>query len=128
MTNNYIYIENYGGIYAPDIKNLMYNITSNNFLEIYFIHGMNIINERYIYYIFPKVDKNNFEKYVNNFEILVDSINITAVKNKLNNIKEYVFLEQGSFDGIKVDNPCIIILYENKNEIYIYCRPFSKYR
>ena len=117
VNDNYIYIENYGGIYIPDYSNVKYEITDNRFLEIYFAHGQNIKNANYKYYIFPNVDKNNFQNLVNNIEILSDTQNVTAVKNKLNNVKEYVFWEKGKFDNIEVDNPCTIILYEN--EFYI---------
>ena len=46
-------------------------------------------------------------------------MNITAVKNKLNNILETVFWEKGQYDKFRVDNPCTIIFYENKNEFYV---------
>ena len=117
VTDNYIYIENYGGIYIPDYSNVKYDITDNRFLEIYFRHGKKIKNEKYIYYIFPNIDKNKFKNLVNNIEILSDTKEITAVKNKENNIIEYVFWEKGKFGNIEVDNPCTIILYEN--EFYI---------
>ena len=119
VTNNYIYIENYGGIYIPDFKNVKYNITSNNFLEIYFAHGKNIINGAYKYFIFPNANKNDLETCANNIKILSDNSKITAVKNKLKNIIELVFWEEGSFDKIKVDKPCTMLLYENENEFYI---------
>ena len=35
----------------------------------------------------------------------------------MNNVKEYVFWEKGSFENIKVDNPCTLILYDK--EFYI---------
>ena len=117
VSNNYVYIENYGGIYIPDIKNVKYNITNKNFLEIYFEHGYNIINETYKYYIFPKVNKSDLKSYVDNIQILSDNSKITAVKNKLNNITEIVFWEEGMFDKIKVDKPCTMILYENEFHI-----------
>ena len=117
VDNNYIYIENYGGIYLPDYTNVKYNITNNEFLEIYITHGENIINEKYKYFILPNVNKTDLKKYVNNIQILSDNSKITAVKNKLNNVKEYVFWEKGSFENIKVDNPCTLILYDK--EFYI---------
>ena len=119
VTNNYIYIENYGGIYNPDYKNIKYNITYNNFLEIYFAHGKNISNEAYKYFKFPNVNESDLETYVNNIQVLSDNSKITVVKNKLKNIIEIVFWEEGSFDKIKVDKPCTMILCENENEFYI---------
>lgn len=117
VTDKYIYIENYGVIYIPDYKNVKYHVTNNKYIEIYFEHGKKIINENYKYYIFPNISKNDVNKYVNNIQILSDTENITVVKNKLNNVIEYVFWEKGSFDKVIVDNPCTIIIYEN--EFYI---------
>ena len=117
VNNNYIYIDNYGGIYIPDYSNVKYEITNEMFLEIYFSHGKNIENAKYQYYIFPNMDKNNFKNLVNNIEILSDTEKITAVKNKAYNIIEYVFWEKGRMDNVEVDNPCTIILYET--EFYI---------
>ena len=57
VTSNYIYIENYGGIYIPDYSNVKYNITDNEFLEIYFEHGKKIKNNSYKYFILPKFEK-----------------------------------------------------------------------
>ena len=37
VTDNYIYIENYGGIYLPDYSNVKYNVTDNEFRK--FIQG-----------------------------------------------------------------------------------------
>ena len=82
MTTNYIYIEDYGGIYIPDYKKAFYNVTNNNFLEIYIEHGIKIKNELYKYFIVPKVDKNNFEKIINNFEIISDNNQVIAIMNK----------------------------------------------
>ena len=119
VNDNFIYIENYGSIYIPDYTKVKYNITNNDFLEIYFDHGKNIQKEKYTYFILPNIDKNNSEKYINNIQTLVDNMNITAVKNKLNNILEIVFWEKGQYDKFRVDNPCTIIFYENKNEFYV---------
>ena len=117
VTSNYIYIEDYGGIYIPDYKNVLFNITNNNFLELYIEHGIKIKNELYKYFILPKIDKNNFEKIINNFHIISDNNIVTAILNKNNNIIEYVFWEKGKLGELVVDNPCTIIL--NNNEIYI---------
>jgi hypothetical protein len=40
-----------------------------------------------------------------------------AVKNKENNIIEYVFWEKGKIEDIEVDNPCTLIL--DGSELYI---------
>jgi hyaluronate lyase len=59
VTDNYIYIENYGGIYVPDYSNVKYKVTDNGFLEIYFEHGKKITNSSYKYFILPKITRIN---------------------------------------------------------------------
>ena len=117
ITDYFIYMENYGGIYIPDYTNTKYNLTDNGFLEIYIEHGKKIKNSSYKYYLLPKIDKNDLENYVNNIQIIKDNNKLTAVKNKSNNIIEYIFWEKGKLDNIEVDNPCTLIL--NKNELYV---------
>ena len=119
VTSNYIYIENYGGIYIPDYSNVKYEVTSNEFLEIYFAHGKKVNDGSYIYYLLPKIDKNDLEKYVKNIEIISKTKQITIVKNKTNNILEYIFWEKGSFNNIQVDNPCTLLINQNKKELYV---------
>ncbi len=55
ITSNYIYIENYGGLYIPDYKDARFNLTDKGFLEIYLEHGKKIKNHSYKYYILPKI-------------------------------------------------------------------------
>ena len=81
VTDNFIYIEKYGGIYLPDYNDVKFNITPNKFLEIYFDHGKKINNISYKYLIIPNVDCENFKKIVKNFKILINNQKITAVKD-----------------------------------------------
>ena len=117
VTNNYIYIENYGGIFLPDINNVKYNITKNNFLEIYFDHGKKTNNISYKYYIVPNVNYNNFKKLIKNIDIICNNKYVSVVNNKSSNIFQYIFWEKGKFNEIEVDNPCTLII--NKNNLYI---------
>ena len=117
VTDNYIYIEDYGGIYIPEYLNVKYNITDNEFLEIYFEHGKKIKNSSYKYFILPKIEKNDLKKNVDKIQILSETNEIMAIKDKESNIIEYVFWEKGKIDNIEVDNPCTMIL--NGNELYI---------
>lgn len=110
VNDNKIYIENYGGIYIPDYEKVKYNITSNNFLEIYFAHGKKIKNEKYAYMIFPKIDKNKFKEAIDNIQILLNDETVTAVENKNLNIIGYVFWKSGKLDNISVDNACTLII------------------
>ena len=112
VDSNYIYIENYGGIFLPEYENVKYNLTSNNFLEIYFEHGKKIENAKYAYMIFPKMNRDDFYEKIKNIEILSNNGIVTAVKNKKSNVIEYVFWQSGSLNNVTVNNPCIL-LFEN---------------
>ena len=115
--SNYIFIENYGGIYLPKYEKVQYNLTTNNFLEIYFAHGRKIKNEEYAYMIFPNINISDFNKNINDIEIISNNNIVSAVKNKKLNIIGYVFWQSGKFDNIVVDNPCILI--KEKDYIYV---------
>lgn len=67
--------------------------------------------------IFPKIKKEDIETYKNYFEILNNDDNVIAIKDKRNNLIEYVFLKKGKCKDLSVDNPCTIIR-DGKN-IYI---------
>ena len=95
---------------------MKYDVTNNNFLEIYFAHGKKIENENYSYMIFPKIEKSNFKENINNIEILSNDNIVSAVKNKKLNAIEYIFWKKGKLGNINVDNPCTLIV-END---YIY--------
>ena len=116
VNSNYIYIENYGGIYVPEYKKLKFNITNNNFLEIYFEHGIKIKDEKYIYMIFPTFNKNNLKENIDNIEILSNNNIVSAVKDKKLNVIEYVFWQSGKLNDISVDSPCILLIEDG----YIY--------
>ena len=110
LDNNYIYIENYGGIYLPEYEKVKFSKTKNNFLEIYFDHGKKFINEDYSYMLFPNLNKSDLKEKIKDFEIISNTEIVSAVKNKKLNVAEYVFWKSGKTDNIIVDNPCILII------------------
>ena len=112
-----VYIENYGGIYIPENEKVKYNITNNNFLEIYFNHGKKIENEKYLYMIFPNIEKDDLKEKIENIEILSNDEVVTAVKNKKLDVVEYVFWKNGELNNISVDKPCTLII--EKDYIYV---------
>ena len=114
VNSKYIFIENYGGIYLPDYEKVKYNLTINNFLEIYFQHGKKIKNEVYEYMIFPNLNKDDFSQKIKEIEIISNDGVVSAVKDKKLDVIEYVFWKSGKLGNIQVDNPCIIII-ENNN-------------
>ena len=117
VNSKYIYIENYGAIYLLENEKVKFNKASSNFLEIYFNHGKKFKNEKYAYMIFPNLNKNNLKEKNKDFEIISNTDVVSAVKNKKQNIVEYVFWKSGQLDNIIVDNPCILII--NNDYLYV---------
>ena len=117
VNGKYLYIENYGGIYIPEYNNVKYNITDNNFIEIYFSYGKLIENMNYKYILLPGITKNEFEELVNNFIILSNNEIASVVQNTKTNETQYIFWQKGSFNNVNVEEPCVII--ETQSKLYI---------
>ena len=119
---NYMYIQGYGGIYMPTKRDVILNRPSNgvSFIELSINHGNNFTNETYEYVILPLKTSSETEAYSKNpnVQILVNDTNVSAVKDKKNNVTEYIFWKKGTYtiDGnsITVDNPCTVIITNNK--------------
>ena len=119
VNSNYIYIENFGGIYIRDFfgsKN-HFNITDKNFLEIYTSHGKNVVNDFYSYMIFPNIKKEEMTNNILNYRLLENNSTVSAVINRKTNVTQYVFWKSGQLNDIKVDNPCIFII--DNDYIYV---------
>ena len=117
INNKIIYIENYGGVYIPDYSKVKYQISDNKFLELYFNHGQKISNDVYSYMIFPKCEKNNIEALSKQFTILENSETVSAVKNNISGVTEYVFWNKGKLGEVEVEQACTLII--NNIEIYV---------
>ena len=117
VNGKYLYIENYGGIYIPEYNNVKYNITDNNFIEIYFSYGKLIENMNYKYILLPGITKNEFEELVNNFIILSNNEIASVVQNTKTNETQYIFWQKGSYNNVNVEEPCVII--ETQSKLYI---------
>ena len=117
VNDNIIYVENYGGIYIPDYKKVKYNVTNSNFLELYFSHGKKINNATYAYMIFPKCEKKDIETLSKQFTIMANNKIVSAVKNNINGIMEYVFWTKGKFGKVEVEQACTLIIDHSK--IYV---------
>lgn len=87
----------------------------NPYFELWFSHGINPESGSYSYILLPNKTAEETRKYAENssIKVLANNKNIQAVENTKNGIKSIVFWRSGSFEGISVSAPCIVMCREN---------------
>lgn len=99
------------------------------FVEIMINHGKNPTNASYAYAVLPYASEEKTKAYAENpdFEIISNTNEIQAVKEKTLGITGIVFYEAGECSGIKVNSPCIVTFKETDSEFKIkICEPTNK--
>ncbi len=99
------------------------------FLEIFIDHGKNPVDASYVYAILPYASEEKTAKYAENpdFEVISNTKDCQAVREKTLGVTGIVFYEAGECAGIKVDKACIVTFSENNNELKIkVCEPTNK--
>ena len=99
------------------------------FVEITINHGKNPKNSTYAYAVLPYADDKKLAKYAENpdFEIISNTVECQAVREKNLGITGIVFYEAGECAGIKVDTACIITFEESDGLFKIkVCEPTNK--
>ena len=108
-----VFVTGLGGIYLPDNTTVQYRRVTNNseFLELWFDHGKDFSGAEYAYTILPGISAVQTTAYAGNpdVEILANTARVQAVREKNLGISGYVFHQKGSFDGITVNKPCIVM-------------------
>lgn len=108
-----VFVTGLGGIYLPDDTTVQYRRVTNNseFLELWFDHGKDFSGAEYAYTILPGISAVQTTAYAGNpdVEILANTARVQAVREKNLGISGYVFHQKGSFDGITVNKPCIVM-------------------
>lgn len=86
----------------------------NPYFELWFSHGTNPQSGSYSYILLPGKTAEETRKYAenSNIKILVNNENIQAVENTKTGIRSMVFWRSGSFDGVSVSAPCIVMYRE----------------
>lgn len=99
------------------------------FIEMIINHGKNPQNKSYAYAVLPYADEEKLAKYAENpdFEILSNTTECQAVKEKTLGITGIIFYEAGECAGIKVDTACIVTFSEVNGKFKIkVCEPTNK--
>lgn len=125
-------------MYAIDPKEIKDNYYSSipefaqkerPFVEMVINHGKNPKNKAYAYAVLPYADEEKLAKYAENpdFEVISNTKDCQAVREKTLGVTGIVFYEAGECAGIKVDKACIVTFSENNDKLKIkVCEPTNK--
>ncbi|MBP3361275.1 MAG: S-layer homology domain-containing protein [Clostridia bacterium] len=93
----------------------------NPYFELWFSHGVNPESGSYAYILLPGKTAEETQRYAenSNIRILANNKNIQAVENTKTGIKSIVFWRSGSFDGITVSAPCMVMYREAGDNITV---------
>ena len=112
----WLHIENGCGYYFPNGGKLMANRTAKatSFFELWFDHGVSPENATYEYVLLPGMDAAETQSYASSpdIEILSNTPEVQAVREKNTGVSAYVFWQAGSFDGITVTQPMMVMTRE----------------
>lgn len=112
----WIALENSGGYYFPSGGNIFARRTSGaeSFFELWLDHGVNPDNADYEYVTLPGKNESETQLYSQNpdIEILANTPQLQAVYEKTLGITGIIFWEAGSFNGITVSHPMLLMLKE----------------
>ncbi|MBQ8689317.1 MAG: hypothetical protein IJ515_03025 [Clostridia bacterium] len=91
---------------------------NQSFFEVRILHGTNPTDAGYAYVVVPYATEEKLEACLNSpdFEIISNTKSLQAVRSRSLDIASYIFHEAGECDGIKVDNPCIVMLGKRGDE------------
>ncbi|MBQ6809448.1 MAG: hypothetical protein IJP09_01920 [Clostridia bacterium] len=99
------------------------------FIEIMINHGENPQNATYAYAVLPYATDEKLAKYSANpdFEIISNTSECQAVREKTLGVTGIIFYEAGECSGIKVDRACLVTFSEKGREFKIkICEPTNK--
>lgn len=93
----------------------------NSLFQLWFSHGINPISGSYAYILLPNRTKEQTEAYAkeNQVEILSNTGEIQAVRKKNLGTTGIIFWKEGTFEGISVNKPCIVMYSENETGMKI---------
>ncbi len=88
---------------------------TNSCFEMWFSHGVNPTNGGYAYILLPGMTAEQTKAYAEkeNINVLINNENIQAVKDVSTGITGIVFWSEGTFGGITVDKPCMLMVRES---------------
>lgn len=111
---SWAHLEGSGGYYFPQGGNLFsrWYRDTNSFLELWINHGKNPSGEKYAYVMLPGKTAEETKAYAQNpdIEILQNTPKLQAVRENNLGITQIVFWEAGEYDGIKVNQPMMVMI------------------
>lgn len=114
----WVNLENVGGYYFPQPSSVTVNRTNNvvSFFEMWLSHGVSPQNGTYAYVILPTQTAEQTAAYAKapDIEILVNNEKVQAVYDKSTGLTGIVFWQAGTFGGITVDQP-MVMMYREKD-------------
>lgn len=93
----------------------------NSFFELWYSHGVNPSDGKYAYVLLPGKSAEQTQKYAENspIKILANTDDIQAVRNEKLSVTSIVFWQKGSFEGITVDKPCMVMIRDKDGKYEI---------
>lgn len=127
----WIQLEGTGGYYFPEAQNIKARKTNKtpSFFELWLDHGTDPQNATYSYVLLPNKSAEETASYAQNpnIEVLVNTPEIQAVREKQQGVTGYVFWKAGTYDGITVSEPMIVMVKDNGGETEVsVCDPTQK--
>ena len=116
----WVNLEGTGGYYFPQGGKLVMDKVTNtdNFLEMWFSHGVSPQNGTYSYVVLPKKSVEETEAYSQapDIEILSNTEKLQVVKENNLGVTGMVFWENGSYGDMTVSQPMILMTEDNEKE------------
>ncbi|MBQ8526672.1 MAG: hypothetical protein IJ460_08160 [Clostridia bacterium] len=106
------------GNHTPDIKT---RVSDAGYFELWFNHGVNPSGGTYAYALLPNMTSAETAAYALNpkAEVLANTPEVQAVRHRELGITAIVFWQAGSFEGVTVDKPMIVMLKEAGNRLQL---------
>jgi len=100
-------------------EGLRCRLTSHGYFESLITHGTNPSDGSYAYVLLPNKTADETSAYANSpdVEILANTGNVQAVRYNKENITSIVFWKEGSFEGITVSKPMMVMIKDDGKEI-----------
>lgn len=94
---------------------------TNSYFELWYSHGVNPTDGSYAYVLLPGATTEETKAFAesDNISILANNALLQAVKDNRTNVTYLVFWQKGSFAGVTVQQPCMVIMREQGDELVI---------
>lgn len=128
---SWVQLEGTGGYYFPEAQPVKARKTNStlSFFELWLDHGTDPQKDTYSYVLLPNKSPEETAAYAQNadIEILVNTPEIQAVREKRLGVTGYVFWKAGTYDGVTVSEPMIVMIKDGGDTVELSaCDPTQK--